>query len=381
MRIRLPSLQAFVVGAAMFLASVFITEAQSSIASHVSAYQQFKDVGATSINVIVPTVVSVPFDREFLERNDFAVLDVSTNLFVPSLFLQSTAPTPLTATSIATGASAFTDGSSATSASFDVPGDRSVQSVIHLRGAVPITTSALTLALENNVALPETIAISAGGRVVVATRPLDSTAVRFPQTRAQDWTVELTHIQPLRINEIHLVEDNVPAGSRSLRFLAQPTHAYRIYFNPDRNVIVPTGEAGDLRDSREIRRIDSQPTQNNASYVPADVDSDGIPDVRDNCVSLANPEQADIDGNGLGDMCQDYDRDGIANVRDNCTDLPNSNQADKDGDGIGDACDTEESRLTEKYAWIPWVGIGFAALVILVLFALTLRAKPPESEV
>lgn len=37
---------------------------------------------------------------------------------------------------------------------------------------------------------------------------------------------------------------------------------------------------------------------------PPDKDKDGIPDFRDNCVSVANPDQADIDRNGVGDACQ-----------------------------------------------------------------------------
>lgn len=37
---------------------------------------------------------------------------------------------------------------------------------------------------------------------------------------------------------------------------------------------------------------------------PPDKDKDGIPDFRDNCVSVANPDQADLDENGIGDACQ-----------------------------------------------------------------------------
>jgi thrombospondin type 3 repeat protein len=35
----------------------------------------------------------------------------------------------------------------------------------------------------------------------------------------------------------------------------------------------------------------------------ADSDSDGVPDVRDNCPNTANPDQADSDGDGIGDVC------------------------------------------------------------------------------
>ena len=37
---------------------------------------------------------------------------------------------------------------------------------------------------------------------------------------------------------------------------------------------------------------------------PPDKDKDGIPDFRDNCPNVPNPDQADIDHNGVGDACQ-----------------------------------------------------------------------------
>ncbi|MGZ4807783.1 MAG: thrombospondin type 3 repeat-containing protein, partial [Thermoanaerobaculia bacterium] len=37
---------------------------------------------------------------------------------------------------------------------------------------------------------------------------------------------------------------------------------------------------------------------------PPDKDKDGVPDFRDNCPDKYNPDQADIDHNGIGDICQ-----------------------------------------------------------------------------
>jgi Thrombospondin type 3 repeat len=75
---------------------------------------------------------------------------------------------------------------------------------------------------------------------------------------------------------------------------------------------------------------------------PTDTDHDGVPDATDNCASVANPDQADQDGDGRGDAC-DTDRDGdtIANAVDNCPDAVNTDQADLDGDGKGDVCDPD----------------------------------------
>jgi hypothetical protein len=48
-----------------------------------------------------------------------------------------------------------------------------------------------------------------------------------------------------------------------------------------------------------------------------DGDADAVPDGRDNCASLANPAQADLDGDGLGDGCDsDQDGDGVPDTQD-----------------------------------------------------------------
>lgn len=39
--------------------------------------------------------------------------------------------------------------------------------------------------------------------------------------------------------------------------------------------------------------------------LPPDKDHDGVPDFRDNCPSVPNPDQADTDHNGVGDACDE----------------------------------------------------------------------------
>jgi uncharacterized protein (TIGR03790 family) len=45
---------------------------------------------------------------------------------------------------------------------------------------------------------------------------------------------------------------------------------------------------------------------------PSDLDGDGVPDSKDNCVEIPNPDQRDTDGDGVGNLCDpDVDKDGV----------------------------------------------------------------------
>jgi hypothetical protein len=73
-----------------------------------------------------------------------------------------------------------------------------------------------------------------------------------------------------------------------------------------------------------------------------DSDEDGILDHLDNCPSIVNPQQEDLDQDQIGDACDDdIDGDGVLNAQDNCPLIANPNQEDLDQDQIGDACDDD----------------------------------------
>ncbi|MBI4992532.1 MAG: thrombospondin type 3 repeat-containing protein [Candidatus Magasanikbacteria bacterium] len=352
----------------------------SSISSITGAYRFYKNI--SNISITVPTVVEVPFTNEFMERFNFAVLDEVVNLFEPHFLKQETRvdeiPVSVSANSGAENYNLMNDNDTQTYADFPLPDDGQGVVQITLNSVKPIVSSAVTTILDDNVALPNLVEIRAlvGGqdKIVVANQKMEQQTVNFPKTTSNKWTIKLTFGQPLRISELRLYQNNaVKTNSRAIRFLAQPNHSYRVYFDPDRTVSSPVGEAGNLASEEDVLIVPATQRIINSDYIISDIDDDRIPDIRDNCVYAANFDQQDVNKNGRGDVCDDFDKDGITNAEDNCPDNPNWSQSDEDSDGIGDICDEEESRMTERYTWIPWLGIGFAAIVLVVLLVLTAR--------
>ncbi len=76
-----------------------------------------------------------------------------------------------------------------------------------------------------------------------------------------------------------------------------------------------------------------------------DRDFDYIIDSGDNCPNQFNPDQKDLDQNGIGAACEneaiDTDNDSIIDEQDNCPNSANAAQEDSDKNGVGDACDSD----------------------------------------
>jgi hypothetical protein len=77
-------------------------------------------------------------------------------------------------------------------------------------------------------------------------------------------------------------------------------------------------------------------------HVESDQDADGIGDAVDNCVSVANPNQTNADGDAQGDACDpDDDNDGVTDEND-AFPLDASEWVDTDGDGTGNNADGDD---------------------------------------
>ena len=109
-------------------------------------------------------------------------------------------------------------------------------------------------------------------------------------------------------------------------------------------------------------------------------------DPDDNCVFVPNPAQEDLDGDNVGDICDDdddgdgtndgndecptvagppenqgcpvdndtdTDGDGVPDDLDNCPNTANADQLDSDGDGIGDVCDDDGFTCNDTSTYQP----------------------------
>lgn len=341
-------------------------------------------------SLIVPTVVEVPLVVPSGERTDVAVYDVRTGTYLPYYIHEQYIknPVPLSVESNGTGNSAaLLDGTYTTGVRYDLPpGGGLGTAEITLRTSEPIDSSSLTVSFGASVRLPKTVSVSVVDQygieqIVVAPTSMTSEQLRFLKTTGQIWKITLIYAQPLEITEVNLVQDSAESSvTRGVRFLAQPgtdtTVQYILYTEPDRYVAIQKTESGNLADSRGVVIASVGMADANPHFVPADTDADGVRNTEDNCDKVANPDQLDVDQNGVGDVCDDFDRDDVSQATDNCPNHPNNAQEDVDNDGMGDVCDGEDNRITEQYPWIPWVGIGVAALVIAVLFFLVATTEP-----
>jgi hypothetical protein len=349
-----------------------------------------KVINLAPVQIIVPTVVELPLPEWVMKSERFLVYERETGKYLQSYLKQETeVDISIIPTATIDGGDIWNlvDGEPDSHVEYQLPESGLGEVEITLAANKQITTSRIELQLAEYVARPYAVKVeyltdNNERRIALAEQRMESTHITFPEVTATDFFVTLSYVQPLRITEIDIQQKSTADDYRqSLRFLAQPNYSYEIYYDGYVSAytekVYPV-EAGDLYTNEGVLRLPLGTTEQNVRYQPSDLDGDGIVDVDDNCVHKSNPDQTDVDNNGRGDACDDWDRDGHQNADDNCVNIPNRTQADVDGDGLGDQCDEEDSRFTEQNPWVPWVGMGIAALVLLALFALVVKRPRPE---
>lgn len=374
---------------ALFVVPVLVTAATTS-----DIRASFRSVATLETSaLVVPSMVEIAVPPTVTKNTHVGILDVTKDTFVPyELFQQDSYEVPVRVTtftavdgSLRGDPSMLSDYNHETTVDFLLPEPGILIESGAPVGAVtlqytfdqPITSSQLQMSLDQYAVVPTRVSINAvvnGSRQrVVATISPKTNTISFPELTSDSWEVKLEYTQPLRFTELSFVNKNVVAETAQIRFLAQPNSVYQLYYDPEVIISQEVGERPNLFGNKDIVIGTLRDMRANPQYRPADQDKDGVIDQNDNCPGTINADQADIDTNGRGDVCDDYDRDGVINTVDNCINAPNYNQDDIDRDGIGDTCDPEESRVTEKYPVIVWIALGVAVLIFVGLFFVALR--------
>jgi len=104
-----------------------------------------------------------------------------------------------------------------------------------------------------------------------------------------------------------------------------------------------TNNADDyILNTGDVVFINNAGTSFAVSAPASDSDGDGVPDDEDNCPNDANADQADCDGDGIGDVCavaSGADDDCNGNESPDRCDIINGSSSDSDGNGIPDECE------------------------------------------
>ncbi len=329
------------------------------------------------LNIVVPTVVELSVTTEDAGEGMTDVFNNTTREFVYSSLSLYQKPGPnvvtISSSTNVPGTNTFFDDKTTTGGILYLNGKNSESVDFTVDYTEAFQSTSINLFLGDNSPLPVSITISAeingSMKTLVNNKSLTSSKVSFPSITAKKWYIKITYNQPFRLNEISISNTAKEISRKTVRFLALPGNSYSVYSNTEKsfNSGFSWNNYPDLNNAKTIKSIGFVSLFQNPSFKPSDMDSDGVVDSIDNCPSLANENQEDLNKNNIGDVCDDFDLDGVMNSTDNCPDKANLNQKDTDGDKIGDLCDPDESRLTEKYPFVVWVGIGFATLIFLVL--------------
>lgn len=360
-----------------------------STQNSIQGFLNVRDITPPSLSI--PTVVELPLaSLEGSYQHYLMVHEVETDTPVYSLVKTTYGVAPITVRSSAFPPSALGgindlpalhDQDSTTDLQVPTDGSKTTTTFIYSSDQV-IISSSVRIALASNAFQPERVTVQVANPpskvldLVASEVSFNNGVISFPQTVASEWHITFTHTQPLRIADLLVVPSNsIQAEYQALRFLARPGMTYQMYWQTDGQTTMPYREYIDLESDSGVLRISAPPSYANPRYQKPDSDSDGVLDTDDNCPRISNADQTDVNTNGMGDACEDFDRDGYINSRDNCPNDPNARQTDTDADGFGDVCDPEESRLTERLWWLPWMGIVVGFGVVFFIFASTVHVQ------
>ncbi|MDA1338130.1 MAG: thrombospondin type 3 repeat-containing protein [bacterium] len=367
----------------LFISSTYTFALETPIQPTTNSFSKYQEITS---DITIPTVIEMPLVYSQKPNDQYLIIEQDNNQFQPYEIINRDIPTGYSVYSDANKINEgnLDDNNPNTYVDYEINSDQTKTSVSwKLIYTEPISSNSFFYNLDINSRSPINITIEKVDEnynliTTLVKEQVASNTIKFPTTSSQYWKVNMTFSQPLRVNEMGFIT-TTKTTKNYLRFLARPGKEYLVYSEPTSYVNINMSEKGNLANASEVKSIQQPFIYSNNINKESDYDLDGIFNSVDNCIYLSNPTQDDINTNKIGDACEDFDNDTISNSIDNCPDQPNKNQIDTDGDGVGDHCDTEESRLTEKIKWLPWLGLIIGFTVVFGLLITTVKTNKPET--
>jgi len=179
------------------------------------------------------------------------------------------------------------------------------------------------------------------------------------------WSVEAEFVSPC-VQDIVLVIDSIASSQIDTDGDGVKDYADAFPFDPAETADTDKDGLGDNSDNCPLNSNADQADRDGDDIGDAcdiDNDNDLVPDILDNCPLTSNGDQMDTDSDGLGDVCDpapnnpDSDGDGVFDSDDNCPLTSNADQLDTDNDGQGNACDSDDDddTITDSADNCPYI--------------------------
>jgi len=359
---------------------------ENTVQQSISKFEKFQIIPPFLTNLKIPTVIEMSLDYTQNFNDQYLIVEKDTNQPQPYSINKHSVDINYKVFSNINKVDEYklSDQNNSTYVNYEIDNNTQSSVVWNINYAEPIITNTFFYNLDENSRTPIKITIekfeNGQKSTILLNEDVSTNKIQFPTSTSSNWQVTVTYNQPLRVNEVGFLQNQNNSSSYYIRFLARPKKTYYIYSKPNTFINITTPESGML-DTTDAISIKAPLIQNNIAVNEPDSDGDGIFDKADNCMYITNQDQIDLNKNQIGDACEDFDNDTIINSLDNCPDQPNKNQIDTDGDGIGNHCDTEESRLTEKIKWLPWLGLIIGFTIVFSLLITTVKTKTPETPI
>jgi hypothetical protein len=179
---------------------------------------------------------------------------------------------------------------------------------------------------ENNLSEADGVGAAAGSQTAYGPLPLppqQQVPLVVPADQPIDWNQDGDAVDIGAAANVNLLTSEGCNGSGNLL----------LGHNDWANLLYDFKNSPDFADGVHLTVVNTSPelTFEEALELSPDTDGDGVTNLLDNCPLVANPDQADTDG-----------QDGVGNACDNCPTIFNPGQEDSNGDGVGDACAADQ---------------------------------------